>query len=112
MLSNRFVGKEADLLEVIRNYGPVAVGVNAEKWVNRCVEFSQVLRDECEGNINHAALIVGYDVEGPEKYYIVQNSWGKHWGENGYVKVAYGQNAFCIAKEVSLVQMKWDLKWN
>jgi C1A family cysteine protease len=37
----------------------------------------------------HAILIVGYDDGG--QYFIVKNSWGTSWGENGYFRIAYSE---------------------
>ncbi|KAL4441018.1 hypothetical protein ABPG77_010449 [Micractinium sp. CCAP 211/92] len=40
----------------------------------------------CKGaGINHAMVVVGYSL--PEKYWIVRNSWGTDWGENGYARI-------------------------
>ncbi len=36
--------------------------------------------------INHAITVVGY---GPD-YWLIKNSWGQHWGDNGYIKVKMG----------------------
>lgn len=37
----------------------------------------------------HAVLIIGYD--DTNQYFIVKNSWGTNWGEQGFFKVAYSQ---------------------
>ena len=37
-------------------------------------------------NVNHAMNIVGVNVE--EGYWILRNSWGTWWGDNGYMKLA------------------------
>lgn len=41
---------------------------------------------------NHAVLCVGYGVDDTtgEKYWILKNSWGDNWGEQGYFKVKRG----------------------
>ena len=35
-------------------------------------------------------LIKGYDEEKQVKYWLLQNSWGENWGENGYFKMLRG----------------------
>ncbi|KHJ42335.1 papain family cysteine protease [Trichuris suis] len=42
--------------------------------------------------VDHAVTVVGYGVEKGTKYWIVKNSWGKNWGDNGYVKILRGTN--------------------
>ena len=41
--------------------------------------------------VNHGVVIVGYgrasDAEGCQEYWVVQNSWGSHWGEDGFFRL-------------------------
>jgi cathepsin B len=62
----------------------------------------------------HTIKIVGWGVEdGSEeepnkgnKYWIIENSWGEDWGQNGYAKVAEGQNLFFEQYAYSILTRK------
>ncbi|KAJ7955989.1 Cysteine Protease [Quillaja saponaria] len=48
-------------------------------------------------DVNHAVLAVGYGVEDGVPYWILKNSWGDNWGDNGYFKMELGKNLCGIA---------------
>ncbi|KAK1939510.1 cysteine protease 2 [Babesia divergens] len=49
-----------------------------------------IYNGECDSqNLNHAVLLVGegYDAETNKRYWLLKNSWGPDWGENGFFKM-------------------------
>jgi hypothetical protein len=38
---------------------------------------------------NHCIALVGWDDNGGNGYWILRNSWGADWGENGYMRIKY-----------------------
>ena len=46
----------------------------------------------CGTSVNHAVGLVGYGTEGGQAYYILRNSWGTTWGEQGYMRIADNGN--------------------
>ncbi|KAK8629346.1 hypothetical protein V6N13_078189 [Hibiscus sabdariffa] len=60
----------------------------------------------CRTSLNHAVTVVGYGTsEDGIKYWLVKNSWGKSWGENGYMRIkrdVHSKKGLCgIAKKPS-----------
>ncbi|KAL4658732.1 pro-cathepsin H [Arapaima gigas] len=57
--------------------------------------------------VNHAVLAVGYAEENGIPYWIVKNSWGPYWGQDGYFFIERGKNmcglAACASYPLPLV---------
>ena len=57
---------------------PVAVAVDASNWSS----YSKGVFSNCLKNINHAVVAIGWT---STNAWIIRNSWGSGWGENGYI---------------------------
>ena len=43
-----------------------------------------------DSSINHGVVVVGYGTQDGEDYWLVKNSWGPSWGDEGYIKMKRG----------------------
>jgi len=80
----------AELKDALCTHGPIAIGILATPTFQA---YGGGIFNEAVANTssNHAMTLVGWDNrEGG--YWIVKNSWGTTWGENGYVRIAWGSN--------------------
>merc|ERR1711977_531057 len=60
----------------------------------------------------HAVRIVGWGVDGGNKYWKVANSWNPYWGEQGYFRIKRGGNECGIEDGVTFsgANAKWTKK--
>ncbi|CAK9049332.1 Vignain (Bean endopeptidase) (Cysteine proteinase EP-C1) [Durusdinium trenchii] len=85
--------KEEPLARALAELGPVAVSVAANNWFN----YYNGVFDDCDNIVNHAVTLYGYGKQGADKYWLVKNSWGPDWGENGFIRILRhsSEDTFC-----------------
>jgi len=86
--------------------GPASICVNAEAW--QLYDSGIISASACGGkaytDLDHCVQLVGLNLQNTNSpYWIVRNSWGTSWGEQGYIYVAKGQNACGVADEATFV---------
>jgi cathepsin F/cysteine peptidase B len=96
-------GDEKYMAQWVSERGPLSIGVDATSWQTYT---GGILTDCISKKLEHAVLIVGYDLSAPTPYWIIKNSWAPSWGEDGYIRVAYGSNQCLLSDAPSSANVK------
>jgi cathepsin L len=84
------------VMQHIAEVGPLAISVAASNFKN----YNGGVFDGCSYDeniaLNHAVQLVGYGTdEELGDYWLVRNSWGARWGEEGYIRMKREANPQC-----------------
>jgi len=83
--------------QVVGTIGPVSVSIHVGRPGFAHYKSGVYYDKECPRSVNHAVLIVGYGNLDGRDYWLVKNSWGKFWGDHGYIRMARGFDMCNIA---------------
>ena len=75
------------LLKQAVSIGPVSVAIQADTQIFQSYSSGVITSDSCGTTLDHGVLVVGYGVEKNIPFWLVKNSWGESWGDNGFVKI-------------------------
>ncbi|KAL5987766.1 putative cysteine protease rd21b [Asimina triloba] len=79
------VNDENALKKAVANQ-PVSVAIEAGGRAFQLYS-SGIFTGICGTDLDHGVVAVGYGTENGKDYWIVRNSWGDSWGEQGYLKM-------------------------
>ena len=72
---------------------PTSVSIEADKMVFQQYKSGIFDSPKCGTKLDHATLVVGYGTDNGTDYWIMKNSWGTVWGEEGYMQLAIQDGA-------------------
>jgi hypothetical protein len=79
---------EKDMANYLFKEGPIALYVDASTWNT----YKGGVMTTCGTSINHGVQAVGLNMEADVPYWIIRNSWGGDWANEGYLYMKYGDD--------------------
>lgn len=90
---------ESHLVHNLVQYGPISIGIDSSNWHFELYKGGILKANKCGKDIDHAVLLVGFT----PSYWVVKNSWGENWGNQGYLYLERGKNACGINSYASFI---------
>ena len=84
---------DSDQLKAAIAKAPVSIAIEADKSVFQQYTSGVITSSACGTSTDHGVLAVGYGTENGQEYFLVKNSWGPSWGDNGFVKIGVAPGA-------------------
>jgi len=98
-----YIEMEHELLETTYTTGPTSICVDASNWQD--YESGVMTGWQCAwvDLLDHCVQAVGWNLNAPVPYWMVRNSWSTDWGENGYIRLEYGDNTCGLTFDATYV---------
>jgi len=87
--------QQLPVLQAVATQGPLVINVDAASWFG----YDSGVFNGCNQqnpDIDHVVQLVGYGTDSSSgDFWLVRNSWGESWGEQGYIRLARPQTPPC-----------------
>lgn len=101
---------EEKLAAAVAQYGPLSICINSgDQQPGDWQKYKGgVLTKSCKAKANlidHCVQLVGYNKTATPPFWKIRNSWGTDWGENGFIRIQYGnENMCCVGCEAVIIE--------
>lgn len=85
---------DSTIINALRNVGPISVSMKPDMTFGSylCGVYSPTATTPSASGSGHSVEIVDYGTTNTGiDFWVVKNSWGPYWGENGYIRIERGQ---------------------
>jgi len=96
---------DTDVMNALVTQGPLSIGIQVPPemlyYDTGVLNVASCAHNESE--IDHAVVLVGHGTQPgilgqpDQDYWLVRNSWSTYWGDQGYIKIARGEDDCCVA---------------
>jgi len=95
---------ETEMMVKIISTAPYSICVDASSWQ---FYLGGVVQDFCGTDLDHCVMITGFEDYETWDFqtlpiWLIRNSWGEDWGENGYIYVERNYDLCGVADEVTI----------
>jgi len=73
---------------------PISVALDGASNVFQSYSGGIINSGDCGTTRNHAVLLIGYGNDNGQDYWLLKNSWGTGWGEQGFFRLARNMNDY------------------
>ncbi|XP_067872691.1 procathepsin L-like [Heterodontus francisci] len=89
-------GNEKALARAVAKIGPISIAIDATHQSFQFYQSGIYYEPNCQTDVmSHAVLVVGYGRESRKSYWLVKNSYGVEWGNEGYILMSRDRENNC-----------------